>query len=52
MYGSRNYFLSSTGFAEQQDRPTATAQLFHHPQDIPDAWGLADQQRFGFVSLR
>ena len=43
MYGARDYFLAGTGFAEEQDRPTAASQLVHHPQDIPDAWRLADQ---------
>jgi hypothetical protein len=52
MYGSRDHFLAGAGFAQQQDGPTATAQLFHHPQDVPDAWGLAHQQRLGFFSLR
>ena len=31
MYRARDYFLASTSFAEQQDRPTATSQLLHHP---------------------
>ena len=52
MYGARHHFLAGTGFAEQQDRPTAAAQLLYHPQDISDAWRLADQEGSGFFSLR
>ncbi len=31
MYGARDHFLARTGFAEQQDGPAATSELFHHP---------------------
>src|ERR1700678_2615904 len=30
MYRTRDYFLASTSFAEEQNRPAATAELFHH----------------------
>jgi len=37
-----DYFLAGTGFAEQQNWPTATAQFLHHSQDISDSRRLAD----------
>ncbi len=43
MYGARDHFLAGTGFAEEQDGPTATSQLVHHPQNVSDARRLADQ---------
>src|ERR1700722_8968498 len=43
MYRPSDYFLTGTGFAQEQDRPTAAAQFVHHPQNIPDARRLADQ---------
>jgi hypothetical protein len=34
MDGPCDYFLAGTGFAQQQNWPTAAAQLFHHSQDV------------------
>jgi len=37
MNGTRDYFLSSTRLAQQQDRPAAASELFNHPQDITNS---------------
>ena len=49
--GARDDFLPRARLTEQQDRPSAAAQLFDQTRDLTHPWGLTHEHVVGFSRL-